>query len=344
MSAASANLALRHCETWQEQLQNAIRDPRELADVLQIPLSELNYAEAADRAFPLLVPRAFAARMQRGDPSDPLLRQILAAGEETVEAEGFSTDPVGEVSEYGGSPGVLQKYSGRALFVATGHCAVNCRYCFRRHFPYAENAQSSRERMQSVEALLADTTIRELILSGGDPLLLPDEQIAAISERMRPRPEVTLRIHTRLPIVIPDRITTALLEIFKNSASPVVMVLHANHPNEIDAPTAAAIKRLRGAGATVLNQSVLLAGINDSAAALAALSDQLFAAGALPYYLHMLDRVAGAAHFAVPEDRARLLMGELASTRPGYLVPKLAVEVPGAGSKRELAPQYPDSF
>lgn len=334
-------LALQVRETWQEQLQRALRSPRELADFVGLTPAELGFSAEADASFPLLVPRAFAARMRPGDPDDPLLRQVLAAPAETIEASGYLKDPVAEVSRYGGSPGVLQKYSGRALLIVTGQCAVNCRYCFRRHYPYAENAQSSKARLASIDALLDDLSIREIILSGGDPLLLPDAQLAAIAERIASRQRgVTLRIHTRLPIVIPDRVTESLVEALSRAGLTVVMVMHSNHPNEIDDETARGIGRLKSAGITVLNQAVLLRGVNDSAATLAALSDRLFAAGALPYYLHLLDKVAGAAHFDVPEEDARKLVGELARMRPGYLVPKLAAELPGALSKREIAPSY----
>jgi EF-P beta-lysylation protein EpmB len=340
MSQLSA-LALQARETWQEQLQNALRSPGELADFLGLTLVELGFSAEADASFPLLIPRAFAARMRSGDSSDPLLRQVLAAPAETIDAPGYITDPVAEVSRYGGKPGVLQKYSGRALLIVTGQCAVNCRYCFRRHYPYGENAQSSKARLASIDALLDDLSIREIILSGGDPLLLPDDQLAAIAERITKRQRgVTLRIHTRLPIVIPDRVTESLIKALSLPGLAVVMVVHSNHPSEIDSETAAGLSRLKASGVTVLNQAVLLRGVNDSAETLAALSDRLFAAGALPYYLHLLDKVAGASHFDVPEAEARRLVGKLAGMRPGYLVPKLAAELPGASSKREIAPSY----
>lgn len=336
-----AELLLAPRETWQEQLQNAIRRPEDLADVLGIPRDRLPYAAQADRDFPLLVPRAFVQRMRRGDPADPLLVQVLATREELDTAPGFSRDPVAEQSRYAQQQGLIQKYTGRALLILTGSCAVNCRYCFRRHYPYGDNALSSAERRARVDALLQDPSIGEIILSGGDPLLLGDGGLASISDQIAAsRRRVTLRIHTRLPVVIPDRVTASLLQALTRPGMPVVVVLHSNHPAEIDAATAAAIGALRAAGHTVLNQSVLLKGVNDDAQTLGELSDRLFAAGALPYYLHMLDKVAGAAHFDVTEERARRLLGELAACRPGYLVPRLAVEVPGASSKRELAPIY----
>lgn len=341
MTSESKVLKVYSKESWQEQLQGAIRTPADLAAAVGISLEDLPYSQLADNEFPLLVPSAFAARMERGNAADPLLRQVLAAPDETQIAAGYSKDPLAETSLYAGTPGLLQKYTGRALLVVTGQCAVNCRYCFRRDYPYSDNAQSSAERLATIDQLLEDSSIGEIILSGGDPLLLPDEQLAAIARRIATQQRnVTLRIHTRLPIVIPDRVSDSLIQALAQPGLRSVMVLHSNHPNEIDRPTAAAIKSLRAAGITVLNQSVLLAGVNDDPDVLAALSDRLFAAGALPYYIHMLDKVAGAAHFEVAEDLARRIIGRLSEIRPGYLIPKLAVERPGAASKRQLEPIY----
>lgn len=328
-------------ESWQTQLQNAIRTPQALASAIGLDPSSLEYSRDADGQFPLLVPRAFADRMRPGDPLDPLLRQVLATPQEMQPAKGYGSDPVAEVSHYGGTPGVLEKYRDRALMVLTGQCAINCRYCFRRHYPYSENAQSSAERRRALAALLDNSDLKELILSGGDPLVLPDTQIASISDQIAATAKkVTLRIHTRLPIVIPDRVTHELIAALQRPGMPVVVVLHSNHPNEIDQATRRSIQKLVVAGFTVLNQAVLLAGVNDDSQTLAQLSDKLFSAGALPYYLHTLDKVSGAAHFDLPESLARKLVGELAAIRPGYLVPKLMVEVPGAASKHEIAPDY----
>jgi EF-P beta-lysylation protein EpmB len=341
-SAPVTLLPTRTVESWQTQLQNAIRDPAELAQLLDLDLSELSYSARADHDFELLVPHAFARRMRRGDPHDPLLLQVLPAVQEEDLPPGFGIDPVGELRLGSHDSGVLTKYSGRALLIATGQCAVNCRYCFRRHYPYEDGAMSSAERRQRIRALADDASVKELILSGGDPLLLNDRQIAAVADEVSAATHMTtLRIHTRLPVVIPERVTDELIAALTRPAMQCVVVLHCNHAQEIDATTASAIRRLRAAGITVLNQAVLLAGVNDSAEALAELSDALFAAGALPYYLHILDKVAGAAHFDVPQTLARHLVGALAGMRPGYLVPRLVVEVAGASSKRELAPLYP---
>mgnify|MGYP003132416763 CR=1 FL=1 len=323
--------------SWQQQLQDAIRSRGELAAVLQLTEQELPFSEEARNQFPLLIPHAFAARMRPGDPDDPLLRQVLAAPAETTESEGYSHDPVGEVQSFRDEAGILRKYQGRALMVVTGQCAINCRYCFRRHYPYGDDARSSKERLDDLDRLLLEADLREVLLSGGDPLLLSDRQLGAIAERTAARDGVTLRIHTRLPIAIPDRVTDGLLTALSGR---VVMVVHANHDAEIDDPTHDALQRLRDAGVTLLNQSVLLAGVNDDAQVLARLSDRLFSAGTLPYYLHMLDPVAGAAHFAVDDTSARRIVGRLADLRAGYLVPRLVREIPGAGSKRELAPLY----
>lgn len=341
MNTGELALRIHRSETWQEQLQGAIRTPQDLAAAVGLPLDALPHSGAADAAFPLLVPQAFASRMEKGNAEDPLLRQVLAADEETAEVAGFSSDPVEETSLYAGSPGVIQKYRGRALLIATGHCAINCRYCFRRSYPYSDNAQSTADRRVAIDRLLEDPEIHELILSGGDPLLLPDHNLAAIAQRIHQQNrQVTLRIHTRLPIVIPDRVTDSLIQALVPSHIPVVVIIHCNHPNEIDEETSQALRRLRNAGITVLNQSVILRGVNDDAQVLGDLSDRLFAAGTLPYYIHLLDRVAGSAHFEVTESQARKIVGQLAGIRPGYLVPKLAVEVPGAASKREIAPDY----
>lgn len=326
-----------HNASWQHQLRDAIRSREALADVLQLDVHELPFSDQATAQFPLLIPHAFAARMRRGDPDDPLLRQVLAAPQETTDVDGFNRDPVGEVEQFRDDAGIVRKYQGRALLVVTGQCAINCRYCFRRHYPYADDARSSGERLADLDRLLRDDDLSEILLSGGDPLLLSDKHLGSIAERIAARGDVTLRIHTRLPIAIPDRVTESLVSALTGR---VVMVVHANHDAEIDAATRSALTRLRDAGVTLLNQSVLLAGVNDDAQVLASLSDRLFEAGVLPYYLHLLDPVAGAAHFLVDDTTARRIVGQLAERRPGYLVPRLVREVPGAGSKRELAPLY----
>jgi EF-P beta-lysylation protein EpmB len=322
--------------SWSRLLAEAVRDPGELLRLLDLPPALLAGAVAAGRQFPLLVPRGFVALMRRGDPRDPLLRQVLPLGEEGVALPGFSADPLGEAA-CGPAPGLLHKYAGRALLVATGACAVHCRYCFRRHFPYQDLPRGRRWWEPALAYLRDDPAMHELILSGGDPLTLPDAQLAELARELAAIPQLRrLRVHSRLPVVLPERIDDAFLGWFTGSRLAPVLVIHANHAREIGAPAAAAIARVRAAGATVLNQSVLLAGVNDSLEALAELSQRLFEVGALPYYLHQLDHVQGAGHFLVDDARGRALHGGLAARLPGYLVPRLVREEPGMPGKMPL--------
>lgn len=322
---------------WQKLLAQAITDPAELLRILELDASWLPAAQAAARAFPLRVPRGFVARMRKRDPHDPLLRQVLPLGEELRITPGFSTDPVGDLASRSNA-GVLQKYTGRTLLIATGACGVHCRYCFRRHFPYGEENASAQHWHTAVETLRQDTGIEEVILSGGDPLSLNDRRLSELAQELETIKHVRrLRIHTRQPIVLPERVDDALLDWLARCSLQKVLVLHANHSNEIDSAVISACRKLSAGGVTLLNQSVLLAGVNDSADALHDLSRSLFAAGVLPYYLHLLDRVQGAAHFEVQEARAAELMRELLTRLPGYLVPKLVRETPGHASKTPVA-------
>jgi EF-P beta-lysylation protein EpmB len=276
--------------------------------------------------------------MRRGDAHDPLLRQVLPLGLELDAAPGYGRDPVGDLDSRAG-PGVLHKYRGRALLVTTGACAINCRYCFRRHFPYEEENASRGGFAPALEALRSDTSITEVILSGGDPLTLGDRRLAALFGELASIAHLRrVRLHTRLPVVLPGRIAAGFLEPWSAVRLQKVVVVHANHANEIDGSVREAFARLAAAGSTLLNQSVLLRGINDDAEVLAELSETLFAAGVLPYYLHLLDRVAGAAHFDVPEQAARELWSDLSARLPGYLVPRLVREIPGAPAKTMLPP------
>jgi EF-P beta-lysylation protein EpmB len=270
--------------------------------------------------------------MRPGDPRDPLLLQVLPVAAELRPARGYAGDPLQEAA-VSPRPGVLHKYPGRTLLLLTGACGVHCRYCFRRHFPYAEHAMRSAWP-RAIDYLAGDPSVHEVILSGGDPLVLPDEPLGALAAELAAVPHLqTLRVHTRLPVMLPERVDAGLLGWLGGTRLRTVVVLHANHPAELDEEVAAAVGKLRSAGATVLNQTVLLAGINDDADTLCALSRRLFACGVLPYYLHLLDRVAGAAHFAVPAPRARRLARTVRERLPGYLVPRLVREVPGAPCK-----------
>jgi EF-P beta-lysylation protein EpmB len=283
--------------------------------------------------FPLRVPEEFLKRMEVGNPRDPLLLQVLPQLAELDVVAGYTPQPLAEES-FAPLPGLIHKYRGRVLILVSGACAVHCRYCFRRNFPYAEQQPWSDGGRAVVDYIAADASIREVILSGGDPLAVSDERLASLVGRLAGVEHVErLRIHTRLPVVIPSRVDDPLLGWLEATSLRKVVVLHVNHAHEIDSAVAAAVGRLRRVGVTVLNQAVLLGGVNDSVEQQADLSEALFRIGVLPYYLHLLDRVQGAAHFEVSEERAQEIVGELRERLPGYLVPKLVREVPGAPSK-----------
>lgn len=324
---------LRQVPSWQAELARAVTEPEELLGLLALGPEWLPAARAAARLFPLRVPRGFVARMRPGDPHDPLLRQVLPLGEELVAAAGFGPDPVGDLAAMA-VPGVLHKYRGRVLLTATGACAIHCRYCFRRHFPYSESNAAADHWRAALKYIAADDSIAEVILSGGDPLTLADAKLAEFAAALHAIPHVRrLRLHTRLPIVLPERVNQDLLAWLEKTRLKPVAVVHANHATEIDAAVRTALAALAGAGVHLLNQSVLLRGVNDNIESLSDLSEALFAAGVLPYYLHWLDRVQGAAHFEVDESRAHGLMQELNGRLPGYLVPRLVREIPGAPGK-----------
>jgi EF-P beta-lysylation protein EpmB len=323
-------------EDWLMQLADVITDPDELLRLLKIDTDEnLTAGREAKRLFPLRVPRSFAARMQPGDPNDPLLRQVITAPQEFIAAPGFTTDPLEEQSSV--VPGLLHKYRNRALLLVKGGCAVNCRYCFRRHFPYAENQGNKRNWQGALDYIAAHPELDEIIFSGGDPLMAKDHELDWLLEQLEAIPHIKrLRIHSRLPIVIPARITDTLVARFARSSLQILLVNHINHAQEIGDDFRAAMAALRQAGVTLLNQSVLLRGVNDNAQTLAELSNALFDAGVMPYYLHVLDKVQGAAHFMVSDDEARLIMRELLTLVSGYMVPKLAREIGGEPSKTPL--------
>jgi L-lysine 2,3-aminomutase len=334
----TASLHPRQLEprTWQQELAEAITSPEELAAALGVSPRAFAGALEAGQRFSLRVPRSFVARMRPGDLNDPLLRQILPAGGElTADAE-YVDDPVGERSALR-APALLQKYRGRALLITTPTCAVHCRYCFRREFPYAEQSGDAPRWSEALAGIAADASLEEIILSGGDPLSLSNARLDDLTRALAAIPHVRrIRVHTRQPVVLPSRVDEGLLQWLRASTLPVVIVLHVNHPNELAADLIAACAKLRATGVTLLNQSVLLAGINDDVEVLSDLSRRLFDAGVLPYYLHALDRVRGAAHFAIPDERAQALAGRLAARLPGYLVPRLVREVPGAPAKVAL--------
>jgi EF-P beta-lysylation protein EpmB len=321
---------------WKKELAQAFTQPRDLLDFLALHPDQIHPPPLERSAFPLRVPRAFAQQMRRGDPKDPLLRQVLAVQAETLELPGFKTDPVDDASARI-APGLLQKYQGRALLIATGACAAHCRYCFRRHYPYREQGAQGDRLQQALAVLEPDATLNEVILSGGDPLMLDDPALAELITALERLTQLKrLRIHSRLPTLLPSRITHALCARLRSSRFQPVLVVHINHPAEIGLAAAQALQRLAASGTRLLNQSVLLRGVNDDRNVLSALSERLFAAQVLPYYLHLLDPVSGAAHFDVPEAEGRALIRQLRDQLPGYLVPRLVREQPGAPAKTVL--------
>lgn len=318
---------------WHQDLALAFRSAESLLSFLELPPPFPK--TDTHPPFPLLVTRHFANQMQKGNPADPLFLQVWQDPRENLQMPGFSTDPVGE-SCASKAEGILQKYQGRILVMPTAACAIHCRHCFRRAFPYEQlQTQGLPERLRKF--LHEEPDIQEVILSGGDPLLLEDQSLARIFSVVQAFPMVhRLRIHTRLPVVLPSRFTQSLLDLLGSAAPSVVLVVHCNHPQELEEQSASVFAALRDRGVHLLNQSVLLAGVNDSVAALESLSTQLFAQGVLPYYLHQLDRVTGAAHFEVPEERGKALLGTLAERLPGYLVPRYVREIAGASGKTPL--------
>lgn len=318
---------------WQAELAAAVRDPAELARLLELPAAALGTGgKDAGTSFPLLVPRAFVERMTRGDPDDPLLRQVLPAAAERDAAAGFGPDPL---AEHGlARHGTIRKYPGRVLLVTTGACPVHCRYCFRREFPYAAQTAARDEWRPALEAIRATPGVREVILSGGDPLSLANARLERLIRALETLPGLTtLRLHTRFPVVLPARVDAGLVALLESTRLDTVVVLHANHPAEIDAGVGHAVSRLRPATNALLNQSVLLRGVNDDVATLIGLSERLVGIGVVPYYLHLLDRVGGTAHFEVGEAEALALVESMRQRAPGYLVPRLVRERPGELSK-----------
>ena len=319
--------------SWRRSLATAIRDVDTLVRALQLPDEWIQTATDAVKSFPVLVPRSFVARMRVGDPHDPLLKQVLPVVEEGVTQPGFVLDAVDDHAARK-APGLLQKYEGRVLLMASGACAVNCRYCFRRHYPYSEEPRRLDDWEPALAAIESDSSIHEVILSGGDPLTLPDERLKLLIERLEQIDHLTrLRIHSRLPIVLPDRVNSELLDQLRNTRLQPVMVVHANHPHEIEGDCTEALRQLVRAGVPTLNQAVLLRGVNDNVAALAGLCERLVDVGVMPYYLHLLDRVVGTAHFEVPEATGVELIAALRSRLPGYAVPQLVREIAGELSK-----------
>lgn len=318
--------------SWQQQLSTAFTNMSDLCCYLEIEKSEKLSAVAA-KNFPLRVPHSFVTRMEKGNPDDPLLKQVLPIADELLIFPDFNADPVGDLAAQT-EVGVIHKYHGRALFIMTGSCAINCRYCFRRNFPYAEFQLSKQKQQQAIAYLNNNSDISEIILSGGDPLLLNDNKLAELISQLDTIAHLKrIRIHSRLPIVLPARITENFLTVLTRSRKQIVLVVHCNHTNELNSEVKIACDRIKASGITLLNQAVLLKGVNDCAVQLHELSEKLFSFGILPYYLHLLDKAQGTAHFEVSQTQAMDLMRQIQSSLPGYLLPKLVREEAGRTSK-----------
>ncbi len=323
-------------DAWQAELARAYRDPLKLLSDLKLSPEQIPGGISSKNSFPLRVPRSYVARMQTGDPNDPLLLQVLSRQWEQEDRPGFQLDPVGD-GPATASPGLLHKYQGRVLLITTGACPVHCRYCFRRHYPYSDSRPDNGDWSKAMDYIAADPSITEVILSGGDPLSLSNERLQTISDELAKIPHIQrLRLHTRMPIVLPERIDTGFKKWLRNLPWQTIVVTHCNHANELDEQVSNTLAELKAVGATLLNQSVLLKGVNDNVAALVKLSEALFKSGTLPYYLHLLDRVAGSAHFEVDEPIALSLINEIQRQLPGYLIPKLVREIAGKPHKIQL--------
>jgi EF-P beta-lysylation protein EpmB len=331
--ARQATQAVTSLPPWQVAVRDAVRDVAELAELLELPANALE--QVGEQDFPLLVPRGFIARMRKRDLDDPLLKQVLPRQVEHATVPGFNNDPLHEQDI--AVHGLLRKYAERVLLIASGTCPVHCRYCFRRAFPYREQLAARADWDEALEALGRIDNVSEVILSGGDPLSLSNQRLGRLFAKLETTTVQTVRIHTRFPIVVPERIDDGLLALLRTTRLHTVVVVHCNHANELDQNVEIALQALRGTVGFVLNQSVLLREVNDQVGALAELSRRLFVCGVLPYYLHLLDPVAGAAHFDVNEERGRALLAALRARLPGYLVPRLVKETPGELSKTLIA-------
>ncbi|MBR0574581.1 MULTISPECIES: EF-P beta-lysylation protein EpmB [Pasteurellaceae] len=320
---------------WLQDLAQAFNDPIDLLNYLEFDPKEFEQDLLARKLFAMRIPRPFAQKMQKKDKNDPLFLQAVTSFEEFTKMEGFTTDPLEE--QESPAPNILHKYHNRLLFMIKNSCAINCRYCFRRHFPYDEVKNGKTVWVESLNYIREQSEIEEVVLSGGDPMMAKDEEFDWLITQLEKITHIkTLRIHSRVPVVIPNRITEKLCDIFKQTHLNIVLVTHINHANEIDEYFAEKMKMLRDTNVTLLNQSVLLKGVNDDAKILKALSDKLFSMSILPYYLHVLDKVEGASHFYIDDNQAFKIYKELQRISSGYLVPKLAREEAGKPNKTLL--------
>jgi len=321
---------------WQDELRQLITTPEALFELLDLPSHYLKQAKKAHALFPVRVTLSFIRAMQKGNINDPLLKQILPLGQELTQKKGFTDTPL-EEEDFNAIPGIIHKYHGRVLLIAATQCAINCRYCFRRNFDYTANTLSKAQWQNIFNYISNDESIEEVIFSGGDPLAMPDTLFSWAIREIEKIPHITrLRIHSRIPIVLPSRITKTLSRTLKYTRLDVALVIHSNHAQEITTEVKEALNILKAANVVLLNQSVLLKGVNDNSDTLSQLSKTLFAAGVIPYYLHLLDKVNGASHFDTDKAHALQLINTLKNTLSGYLVPKLVRETPHAKSKTAI--------
>jgi len=337
INTANISAARQPQTSWQYLLSHCFTDPVSLAKFLQLKPEQLNFSAQASGQFSLKVPLPYAMRMQKGESRDPLLLQVLPDPRELEHFPGFVTDPLAE-ADANHLSGLIHKYKNRVLLMLSGACAINCRYCFRRHFPYDDNKIGSQQWQKILRYIENDSSIEEVIFSGGDPLATSDQRLDKLITQLGQIKHLQrLRIHSRLPVVIPQRITDQLCQTLQKTHLQTLLVIHANHANEFDFQVTEALDKLKAANVTVLNQAVLLKGINDTVAGQKKLHTASFAAGALPYYLFVLDPVQGAAHFDISDSQAQQLVAELQRELPGYLLPRLAREIPGKPHKTLLA-------
>jgi len=322
-------------KSWQKDLREVITEPEQLLSLLDIATADYLQHFKARSLFPVRVPLSFIKRMKKGDINDPLLKQVMPLSKEFVVTDGYSADPLQEHDTV--AEGLLHKYKHRVLMIVKAGCAINCRYCFRSHFPYQDNSPNKKRWQSALDYIAAHDEISEVIFSGGDPLMASDDHLAWLIEQIEQIPHVTrLRIHSRLPVVIPHRITKSLVSLLQDSRLKATMVLHINHPNEINPELVAALEPLRAARIPLFNQSVLLRGVNDDAQVLSKLSEDLFDGGIQPYYLHLFDAVQGAAHFDVREEDAVAIVKAMLASLPGFLMPKLVREIAGQANKTPI--------
>ena len=318
---------------WMTEIRTAYRDIDALCEAVGVTPPAKGIGDAN---FPVFATRSFVSRIRRGDPDDPLLRQVMPDPRETVTGPGEVSDPVGDLDASSGA-GLLEKYEGRSLLITTPACGIHCRYCFRREFPYHEQSARRDHFAAAIERLSGDASVTEVLLSGGDPLMLSDPALGDLLERLGEVPHLCrVRIHTRMPVVTPTRVNEILVRQLQTTRLVPWMVLHINHAAEIDGDVAKGITRLVDGGVPLLNQSVLLAGVNDDVDTLCELSERLINLRVTPYYLHQLDPVRGAGHFRVDVSRGRGLIDAMRKRLPGYAVPRYVCEQPGEANKTPL--------